>query len=375
MGMAEGQRDEVISGITTLVYVAAGSLILIFIIGAIAGQSGGPFQLTNQSVEFDAGQWSQIDSRDRYDVNTVHRVVESTGYAIELTGADDSYWQSTDSVDISSDSTWTVCVWASVDAAGDAKNRTMTALSVDGRVIIQYNGTDGNWSAWFYDDGSTNSYRVNVSAPNQPGNLTQVCAWHDGSTFAIYRNATRGGTADTTKASIEDADLNASHWDGRQDEVRTFDEALNASQRNATYQQPVSPLANAARTGRIYFDSGAGTTEPIFFTAGSATLSNASWTLSGWDGAVLAKGSDYAVSGDGDGDGIRIFESSPVAEAPAVWVTYSGTDAPLVYPVVGVLSPGIGLLAVLGIVIVAVAVMKLLPSGNGQYRQRRRGRR
>lgn len=247
-------------------------------------------------------------------------VEDSTGFAIELTGADDSYVQSKSDFTIAEDDTWTACTWARVDDGAASEN--MTALSLNGRLLLQFNGSHNNWSAWHYDEGSANSWRVNISAPNQPGNLTNVCAIHNGTNLTIYRNGTKGDTVNTSAgSSIEPVWVNSTNWDGRLEETRTFDDALNNSQIQKLVNNPIDALSGVNQTARIYYDSGAGTTEHIWYANVDATLSNASW-VSGFSGSTLSEGVDYELSGRG---GIKALDGGALADEPAGWITYNST--------------------------------------------------
>lgn len=260
-------------------------------------------------------------------------VEATTGRAIALTGASDSFVESDAPVTLASDGTWTVCTWAEVDSG--AASETMTALSANGRAIIEYNGTAGNWSGWYYDDGSRNSYRVDVSAPNQPGNLTNTCLRHNGTHLSIYRNNTQGEIVNATQSNIASASVNASNWDGRLEEARIFDDALSSSERQQLVDSPVRPLPGTNRTARLMFDEGEGTTTAMYFAATDATLSNATW-VAGFADPGMSRGTDYELGEHPFS--IRIIAGGFLDGAPVEHVSWSdGSPLPgvLNFPVVG----------------------------------------
>lgn len=275
-----------------------------------ANYTSGPDPVTGEAVEF-------ADTAGPSKVLAVYSVKDSTGYGVFLTGAADSYYQSKKKVNLASDDTWSVSTWAEVAAAGE--NDTMTAVSADGRVLIQYNGSTSEWVGWYYDDGTGNSYRLAGGAPNQPGNLTLVTVTANASHVVLYRNATQLDVQSVTTDAVENADLGAGNWHGTLDETRVFDDFTNASEQSTLHSEPVAPRPRRDRTARIMFDEGSGSVADIYFTGTAATLSNHSW-VSGLAGHELTDGADYTLNQHSGT--ITALDGGKIDGAPVVWVTY-----------------------------------------------------
>lgn len=254
------------------------------------------------------------------------KVYNSLGNAVELTGANDSYYQSTASIGAINDSTWTVSTFAQVDAA--ATNNTMTALSLGGDLILYYNGTTSNWTAWFYDDGPRTTHSVTVNAPAPTSTLQHLIVERDGDTLTIYRNNTAGESANLSQATPA-APPNTTNWDGTLEEMRSFDTALNASQRTQLRDNPIAPLPNTDRTARIMYDEPDSNTQLLFFTSGQIQLYNAS-IVDGFAGERmegesfsnnLAGATDYRW--DVDGPTIRAVDGGSLDGAPVAYTEYT----------------------------------------------------
>lgn len=289
------------------------------VMGSFHESQGGIRFSQSQAVTLDAtGTFTSVNDGEGYD----ETVVDSRGNAVNLTGADDSFVESEQAIDVASDKNWTLATWARVD--NGAAIRDMTAISVNGRVIIDYNGTEGNWTAWYYDESKTNSYRVNISAPNQPQNWTHIAVVANGTHLAIYRNNTRGDVKNITTSSITSAPVDNSNWDGRLDETRTFDDALNSSQRQSLVDSPVGPQANANRTMRVMYDQPDADRQLIFFADGRLKTSNASFS-SGMDGSDLVAGVDYEW--EVQGPKIKPLAGGKLDGAPVAYVDYDFESA------------------------------------------------
>lgn len=249
-------------------------------------------------------------------------VVNSRGNAIQLSGANDSYIQSQQSVDVSSDETWTVATWAELNDSANLSS-TMTVLSVDGRLILRYNGTNQNWSAYYYDDSTTGSDIVEVDAPD-PTNMTHLAVTHDGTNLTLHRNNAGMNTAKTNDDSIATGDLEAQNLHGTLEETRTFDDVLSDSERQQLVDSPIKPLPDSNRTARIMFDQGSGTNEPIFYAGTTATLSNATW-VDGFDGETMGRAD---VLGNGDyrwteeGPELKAMDGGQLEHAPVAYVEH-----------------------------------------------------
>lgn len=348
----EGRSFPVVSLLLILMMVSIVLMVGPFLLDEIAGvgDHGEITSFSNQSVRVSDNTYSTVDPAG--DVISLDRVVDSTGYAIELTGASDSYVQSNEPVTFAEDGTFSACTFAQVDSG--AGSDSMTALSLNGRVLIQYNGSEGNWSAWYYDEGDRDSYRVNVSAPNQPGNLTHVCAIANATHFSIYRNNTIGESDPLTSSSIEDADLNTTNWDGVLEETRVDDDPLDSSQRQQLIDSPVAPITSSNRTARLMYDEGAGSSTEIFVAGTSATVNNGQW-VSGHPGHTLTDGVDYQTRLGLEQ--IRTLSGGQVAGAPVIWASYE-LKAVLIPPEITALVDSAWVLAsVLSIILVIGALL------------------
>lgn len=258
---------------------------------------------------------------------TDETVYKTTGYAVNLTGANDSYVESTGDIQISADDTWTISVWASV--APGANTTDMTAVSANGRVVVSYNGTQGNWTAWYYDESSTDSYRVNVSATAaQPGTLVNVIVTGNSSTLAIYRNNTLGETEDVTASSIASADVQKTNWQGRLEEVRTFDDDANASTRQELVDSPVEQQPDVSPTARIMFDQPGASTQLLLYTSEDVRTSNVTY-VSGFSEQVMqgrSIGSDILGTTDyvweREGPKLRPTDGGELDGAPVAYADY-----------------------------------------------------
>lgn len=246
-------------------------------------------------------------------------VWKTTGFAINLTGAEDSFVESKDSVTIADDDDWSVSTWAKVDS--NETNSNMTAVSADGRVLIQY--LDGNWSAWYYDEGDRNSWRVNVSAANQPDNLELITATSNGTHFEIYRNTTQGEVVNVTSSNFEESTLNTTNWNGLLEETRTFDDYTNDSEQATLHSNPIAARADRNRTTRLMYDQ-PGRPQVLLFTSTTVTYSNATFA-SGFPAQVMD--SSGLLSGDYEwdetGPRIRPLSGGELDGFPVAYASYT----------------------------------------------------
>jgi len=344
-----------------LVVVTVVLLLGMSVVGGVVEGLGGndqPYD-TSAGVSPTVGEAATFeDTAGEAAITDLYAVKDSRGYGVALTGAPDSYVASDADIDIADGGDeWTIATWARVDS--DATNETMTAISADGRVLLQYNGTADHWAAWYYDDGSRNSYRVTVDAP-APEQYSWIAATHNGSTLTIYHNTTQGEQIDTSTASIEPARTNSSNWQGRLDETRTFAEAVNSTQRSTLVDDPTAPLPDANRTARIMYDQGQGSTTPIYFAGTQATLSNASW-VGGLSGTTLDEGTDYEI--DVGAGTITALADGRIDGAPVVFIDYRYAPRDAVGDLGQTLGDSFGLLGTSVIVLPAIATLAVLVGG------------
>lgn len=308
----------------------------------------------NETVLLDgAGNWTTIDSG----TGTNETVFDSRGHAINLTGADDSYVESESQFEIAADKTWTIHVGARVDSA--AQNDTMTAISANGRVVVTYNGSVDEWQAWYYEEDDRDSYQVNVSATNQPQNYTHVFVQSNGTHISIYRNTTQGSVANISQNDTVAAPINNSNWNGRLDELRTFDDPLTSTERSNLVADPVAPRVGTNRTSRIMFDEPARATQRIFFTDTDLQTSNATYS-DGFAGSTMVNGTDYEW--DTDGPRIKPLAGGDLDGAPVAYVDYDleGGSATLLTPTLNSWADFVQVAILVPLILVAVLILRLL---------------
>lgn len=318
------------------------------------GQSG-----TDESVTRDAGllegtDFTRLDTGEGSD----ETVWETTGYAVNTSGASDSYVQSESGFEIASDGNWTVSVWGYVDAGNVGEN--MSLASANGRVIITYNGTNSEWQAWYYDEAQRNSYEVSVpTSGDEVGNFTNLQAWANGTHFTIYRNGTQGDIVDITTENITSAPVDSGNWDGRIEELRTFDKALDSTNRTYLVNNGAEEAPNFSPTSRAMFDQPGKSTQLLLYTDTKLTQSNVAFSQ-GFLEQEQSKGTDYewrdngpqvAAVASGDLDGAPVAYASYELYTRDTWLIDTWEDT------VG-LAALIPILLVLGIIYVYFAKMR-----------------
>lgn len=291
-----------------------------------ADQTDNGTHIDNQTVRLDgAGNTVDLSGAEYGEDETV---LDSRGYAIRLAGSNDSYVESDQDINISSDNSWTVSVGASVN--GSASASELSAVSLNARLVISYNRTAGEWRAWYYDESDRASYNLSVSGANQPGSLATVQVVSNGSHVTLYRDNTVSDTVNITgSGGFASAPVNSSSWYGRLDEVRTYDTNLSDSQRQTLVDDPVRGLPDAPTTARVMFDIPETNTEPVFFSPATMRLSNVTY-VDGYDGNEMDEGRFAAMGADykwtDDGPTIRPIEDGDLDGAPVAFVTYTGYD-------------------------------------------------
>jgi len=267
------------------------------------------------AAELDGTQWTRLD--DTVGVN--ENVYDSRGFAIQLTGADNSKFSSSETFDVASDETFTASVWLQRNNDTD-----MTAYTLDSNLVVGYNASRGNYTAWYYDEGDRDSYQVEVS--EQSGNnLENVVVVRDNETLTIYSNLTHGTRADLSVASTEPAPTNSTNWNGTVEELRLSDVAWNSSVRSNHYNNPIDPLS-VAQTARIMFDEPYRDYQLLFYADGRINQNNVNF-VQGLPGQeldsteVLLQQSDYKFRQEGPQ--IRAVSGGEVDGAPVAYVDYT----------------------------------------------------
>ncbi len=307
-------------GAVTLVVVTVILLIGMQFVGATAIDLGSVESPTNDTASPDPITGSAVSFEDTSgptEILEVYRVEDSTGTAIRMDGSSDSFYQSQQAVTLAEDDTWSASTWARVQDGVTSGNRT--ALSVQGRVLIQHNATSDEWVGWYYDDGTGDSYRLTAAAPDQPGNLTLVTLTANATHVVLYRNASKVVSRDLSTSAVEDPELGASNWNGTVDETRLFDDYTSTSMQSVLHSNPVAPRPQRDRTARITFDEGSGDSTAIYFSSTRADVNNIAW-VAGLAGHELSSGSDYTL--DQSAGEITAVDGGRIDGAPVVWISY-----------------------------------------------------
>lgn len=253
-------------------------------------------------------------------------VYNSLGKAVELSGANDSYVRASQSVEIASDSTWGISAWASV--TNTSTTETVAVLTLDEWGVLTYNGSADAWEAWVYDPATTESYRLNASAPS-PGALTNLQVTANDTHVALYRNNTLGEAKSRSDDAAAAAPSTVSNCPCVLDEVRGIDEYPNSSQRQQLVDEPVAPLNSANRTVRIMFDQAGQSSQLLFYADGRVEQSNVGF-VDGHPGEVLEGQSvinditgstDYIW--DTTGPSLYVVDGGQLDDAPVAYVDYT----------------------------------------------------
>lgn len=316
---------RLIPTLVTIILFVGVAFVGIGTINAIdEGADGATDSYRQSTVPLDGTQWVEVDDGDAAGTNET--VVNSRGVALSFTGADDSALKSKRDVDVSNSGNWTVS--QPVLELRDTNN-TQTILAIgDPNLYIQYLPAGaGNWSAVYVT--TTNSYRVNVSAPS-PENTSFVTVVKDGSTLTIYRDGTPGENVTTTSEHAIGGNLTAAeHADVTLDETRMWGEALSSSQRTAFRDHPVRPVANVQRSLRIIYDQRDADSIQLWFTGTTATATNVTY-VDGFNGEVMdEKDNAMDLIGGNDyrwrttGPEIQPVDGGRLDGAPVAFVDYT----------------------------------------------------
>lgn len=257
-------------------------------------------------------------------------VYETTGFAMNFSGAADSSLSASEIDSFGNDTSWTVSVWAHVDTGAGSDTMTITSIS-DGELILYYNGSASEWVAWYYKQSTRDSYEVAVATTSPIGDFVNIQVTANDSELAIYRNGTSGAsTADITTSSTVPAPTEADTFDGRVEELRTFDRPLDAANRSALINEPTNQTKaiGADRSARLMFDQPDSEATLILFTGESATPSNVTFSAGFGEnilepataGNNLAGTSDYEFRTDGPA--IAPVDNGEIDGAPVAYVSY-----------------------------------------------------
>lgn len=283
-------------------------------------------------------------------------VVNSKGKAINFTGANDSYVETTEAVDYGTVGNWSVTTGARLDPGATTEN--MTVVSVSGDVLIQYNASRGNWTAYYYDRASRQSWRVDVNAPSPSANFTVVTATANQTHFWIYANTTRGEVVNITGSNTAEYG-NYTNFDGRVDETNTFNDTTNSSEQAGFVTNPIGPRPDRYRTARLMFDRPNRSTQLMFFAPANIVASNATGAA-GFAGSEMQSVDDTLFATADyrwyvEGPKIKPLSGGELDGAPVAYVSYTQRIGPT--GIVGGFADAMAFAAIIPIVLVAMALL------------------
>lgn len=286
-------------------------------------------------------------------------VYQTTGYAMNFTGAPDSELSATGVYDFGNDTSWHVSVWAHPDVGTGTDVMKVTSVS-DGELIVYYNGTAGHWAAWYYRADTRNSYEATVPTQHPQGNLTNVQVKANDTHLAIYRNATVGDEVAITGDNSVDSPTAAGNFDGRVEELRVFDEPADATNRSELYNSPTEQQPDLDRALRVMYDQPDRPETLLLIAGGEATASNVTFSAGFPEDRMqrknltndLAGTSDYRF--DSDGPRIAPVSGGELDGAPVAYVDYYRPETQV--SLTGLMNSWVQLAALIPLVLVATAI-------------------
>lgn len=306
-------QDDIPSAIITIGTIVVVFAIVVYISSAVVDM-GEPSKDVQTAVELEGTNWVTIDDTVAED----EHVYDSGGYALNLTGANDSYFESTDPIELTTSDNWTTSAWGLQDET-HAENQTL--LSVKGEILISYDGSSNNWSVWFYDSSTRDSYRFSVNATEQPTDLTNVVLKRTNNTLTLYEDATALYTKDISGDNVAESP-DDENWNGRVEEVRVWQRALTSSEITDHTTDPIDPIPTNA-TARVMFDEPYRDNQLLFYNSGEIETFNATYS-DGLPGTELTQagllGGDYEWRKNGPQ--IKPTEGGELEYAPVAYVGY-----------------------------------------------------
>lgn len=301
--------------ITAVIVVSIGGAVLgAGVFDTTAAPTNTDLALTDGDGDLKSG-WLDAD------VLNITSVESTLGDQAALTGASNSYIETTESIELASE--WSVCTYATADPTVVSNNETRTVVAVD-YTTLAYNGSQDVWKLWHYQESSRESSSVTIAAPD-PENATLVCGYGNATHIGLSRN-----TTDAAPVAIQGTApaINGSNWHGAVEETRTYAYWLSDAQQQAYVDNPIISIPGEPAQTRLMYDVRDRSTSsiPVYFGGMSATLSNAD-LVDGFNGPELSEGTDWKRSGskivaldggvlDGDGDVVFITwipEAFPLA--------------------------------------------------------------
>lgn len=329
--MAIGIEDGAKAIVSAIVVIAVASAILSGVL------SGGPAAIqtpaNNTTITVDQGQTSVPSWVD---------VSATRGNAVAF-----SAWNGYVETPTLGNGSITVC--SAGKLASDANTKATYTLYADDNAttLLQYDA--GHWMFYHANVSGSLSAKATVAAPNPSATLRPVCGRYNAANETV--SVSRGTTVSAPVQMDSDTERrNTSYdWYGSIDETRTFGEAIPNATLTAYGNDPIQPLEDWNRTGRLMYDEGSGTTTNIYWSSQDATIVNGTWT-DGLDDVALDKGDDYRLY---DRPFQILFPPSGYLDgAPVVYLTWLATPmginfVSLLMSLVGILIVGIGAVVVL----------------------------
>jgi len=338
-----------VGGIVTAITVSIALLIGILVVGQLGffAQPG----IADQ-VEYDAVGLEGTNTFVAFNdgLGTEEKVWKTTGFALQLQGAQNSYAESTSVLSLGGNSNFTLSTWASVNESATSAN--MTAVSYDGRVMIQY--LDGTWSGWYYDESTRNSHRVNITATS-PTARSLVTVTANETHLSIYENTTQGETTSITTSSLADGTLNTTNWDGVLEETKAYSQGSNATQVTSLYNNPIEPQQRTDKQFRVMWDQPDRVQYVVYADAG-IDVTNGKWVAGFAEQQMQSKnilGGDYEWQTDGPR--IKPLSGGELDGFPVAYASYK-YDTALDAQIDGIAN-SLGLAAIIPILIVAAILI------------------
>jgi len=246
----------------------------------------------------------------------------------------------------------TVSTWARIDNTSGVRQ----VVSVDSRTILVYNGTSSEWACWSYDDASSETHRVAVTAAS-PGAFTNLQCERAGGSLTLRVNDTSTASVATDSANATTQTLQTEPLDGQIDETRTFNGTLSASEQSALYASPTAPLESAPRHSRVLYDSYGSLDSIPVYIAGGTLDGTAAAKAAGLEGQAAVEGTDWSLSGDV----IDLLAGGVLEGAPVVFVAWQfGSGGVGLVPLSALSGPIGAALRLAALVPLALVAQKLL---------------
>lgn len=290
------------------------TLVVVLLVALVGGAFIGTLGVLpdDTTVQSETGSFVEVDS-------TIHEVPESTlvksssGYGLRFD--DDDYVEA--EIDGNVDQgDWTVCTYVEVaENASDSSTMDITSAA-NGSIQLEYDA--GDWLI-YYDNGTTQAVlTANATSPKSP---TTVCARHTNDRITIWENGTE--VANSTLANADGTRNVSVTLSGVADEIRWSNSSVADATISDYAADPTIPFDGTNRVARFMFDEGEGSTTTVYHAGTSANIVGASWT-SGVDGQTLQQGSDYEWGEEPWS--IKLLSGSEYAEAPALYIEFSGSS-------------------------------------------------